>query len=92
MVRTQVQLPDKLYEKARRLAEQKQISVGEVIRRGLEHLLTIYRVDPSEWKLDPPANTELRCDPFAEPDWRWHLHLDLTSAGGASPVRKGKEK
>jgi hypothetical protein len=93
MVRTQVQLPDKLYEQARRLAEQKEISLAEVVRRGLEHLLTIYPVDrPSEWQLEAPANTELRQDPFAEPDWRWQLNVDLASAGAASPVRKAKGK
>ena len=58
MVRTQVQLPDELYEQARRLARQKEISLAEVVRRGVEQLLAIYPVDrPAEWTLDPPANT-----------------------------------
>lgn len=73
MTRTQIQLPDELYEQARRLAEQKEISLAEVVRRGLEHILRIHppeRDANAGWMLEPPANTQLRSDPFANPDWR----------------------
>ena len=82
MVRTQIQLPDELYEKARRLAEQKEISLAEVVRRGLEHLFIIHppgRGGRSAWKLDPPANTALRVDPFANPDWRSEAKMGSAS-------------
>jgi hypothetical protein len=42
MIRTQVQLPDELYGEAKRLAEEQEISLAEVVRRGLEHMIRIY--------------------------------------------------
>jgi hypothetical protein len=42
MVRTQVQLPDDLYRDAKRLAEEHEITLAEVVRRGLEHMIRIY--------------------------------------------------
>ncbi len=42
MVRTQVQIPDELYAKAKRLAEQREISLAELARRGLEYMLSVY--------------------------------------------------
>ena len=93
MIRTQVQLPDELYEQARRLAEQKEISLAEVVRRGLEHLLTIYPVGRhSNWKLDPPANTQLRHDPFADPDWRWRVNGGAGKGSGATRPGKARSK
>ena len=93
MIRTQVQLPDALYKKARRLAEQREISLAEVVRRGLEQLLAIYPVDrPVEWTLDPPANTQLRSDPFADPDWRWQLNVGRAGESRAARSRKAGGK
>ncbi len=42
MVRTQVQIPDDLYAKAKKLAEQREISLAELARRGLEYMLSVY--------------------------------------------------
>ena len=93
MIRTQVQLPDELYEQARRLAEQKEISLAEVVRRGLEHLLTIYPTNrPAEWTLDPPANTQLRRDPFADPDWRWQVNVGSARESRVASLGKAKRK
>ena len=78
MVRTQIQLPDELHERAKRLAEEKEISLAEIVRRGLEYLLVIYLPNcPSKesWKLDPPSNTGLKLDPFSDADWRARLNL-----------------
>ncbi len=59
MVRTQIQLPDELYDKAKRLAEAKEISLAELTRRGLEYLIhsypepeTIKRI----WNVPEPIN------------------------------------
>lgn len=71
MKRTQVQLPDSLHARAKRVAERHEISLAELVRRGLEHMLRLYPVDekPSEgWSL-PEARSlgELRA-PVS--DWR----------------------
>jgi hypothetical protein len=42
MVRTQVQLPDDLYRDAKRVAEEHEITLAEVVRGGLEHMIRIY--------------------------------------------------
>lgn len=42
MNRTQIQLPDALYERAKAFAAEREISLAEVIRKGLELLLDRY--------------------------------------------------
>jgi hypothetical protein len=42
MVRTQIQLPDEVYSRARQVAEAKEISLAELARRGLELILAQY--------------------------------------------------
>ena len=33
-----------------------------------------------DWKLEPPANTQLLTDPFANPDWREDANLGSSAA------------
>lgn len=56
MVRTQVQLPDDVYERAKRLAEAREISLAELMRRGLEYILSVYAppATPTTWELPKP--------------------------------------
>jgi hypothetical protein len=42
MIKTQVQLPDELYHKAKAIAEQREWSLAEVVRRGLEYMALAY--------------------------------------------------
>jgi hypothetical protein len=42
MVRTQIQLPDAVYARARRVAKAKEISLAELARRGIETILDQY--------------------------------------------------
>jgi hypothetical protein len=42
MVRTQIQLPDEIYTRARSVAAAKEISMAELTRRGLELILDQY--------------------------------------------------
>ncbi len=44
MIKTQVQLPDELYYTAKAIAEQREWSLAEVVRRGLEHMALAYPV------------------------------------------------
>ena len=84
MVRIQVQLRNELYQQARCLVEQKEISLAEIVRRGVERLLIIYPADRSSgWKLAPPANTRLRKNPFGRSDWRGQANVrTIFRAGG----------
>lgn len=38
MVKTQVQIPDELYQRAKEIANEREISLAEVMRRGLEYM------------------------------------------------------
>jgi hypothetical protein len=79
MVKTQVQMPDALYHEAKRIAEQYEMSLAEVVRRGLELLIPTYpnrTVLSSNWQL-PQLSLGLREDPFANPDWRENASADL---------------
>ena len=57
MVRTQIQLPDELFARARKLCESREISLAELARRGIEYILSVYPqepVDRQEWTLPKP--------------------------------------
>ncbi len=47
MFRTQVQIPDALYQKAERFSREREISFTEVVRRSLELMLDRYPSEPA---------------------------------------------
>ncbi len=54
MTRTQIQLPDELYQRAKAFAAQRELSLAEVTRRGLELFLDRFpSTEPtrSAWQL-----------------------------------------
>ena len=55
MIKTQVQLPDELYYKAKAIAEQREWSLAEVVRRGLEYMALTYPVRASDKPWDLPV-------------------------------------
>ena len=63
MVRTQIQLPDPLYHEIKRIAQEQDWSIAEVLRRGAEAVLRAYpthkQKKTSLWKLPPPLKTKL---------------------------------
>ncbi|HXV60822.1 MAG TPA: antitoxin [Vicinamibacteria bacterium] len=71
MTRTQIQLPDALYERAKRIAKRHEISLAELVRRGLEHIIELYPLDEKsvdQWELPSPrALGEFLSHPD---DWR----------------------
>jgi hypothetical protein len=75
MVKTQIQLSDEMYRTAKELAERKEWSLAEVIRRGLEALFCRFPETPPEgatWEL-PPARPLGGDNYFSNPDWRYEL-------------------
>jgi hypothetical protein len=71
MTRTQIQLPDALYARAKRLAERQEMSLAELVRRGLEHMLRVYRAGDDtapEWRLPDPVALGDFLAPVS--DWR----------------------
>lgn len=54
MTRTQIQLPDDLYQRAKAFAAEREISLAEITRRGLELFLARFPEPgsvPKSWKL-----------------------------------------
>jgi hypothetical protein len=57
MTRTQIQLPDEVFAKAKKLCEAREISLAELARRGIEYILSVYAQDPGsqeEWQPPKP--------------------------------------
>lgn len=55
MVRTQIQLPDALYTELKAAAKKREMSLAELIRRGVEYILDIYPpVTTNDWQLPAP--------------------------------------
>jgi hypothetical protein len=42
MTRTQIQLPDELYQRAKAFAERRELSLAEIARRGIELFISRY--------------------------------------------------
>ena len=57
MTRTQIQLPDDVYERAKKLAEAREISLAELARRGIEYILSVYAPEPAaDWHPPKPRH------------------------------------
>ncbi len=59
MIKTQIQIPDRLYHEAKRIAREREMSFAEVVRRGIECVLTVYPPNPlpaGKWSLPQPRN------------------------------------
>ena len=71
MKRTQIQLPDALYNEAKRVASEREISFAEVVRRGVEYITRVYppfTETTTPWS--PPAPRHLGSFLSPVEDWR----------------------
>ena len=78
MVRTQIQLPDEVFAKAKKVCDAREISLAELARRGIEYILTVY---------SPPANSE---DDWQPPKprnlgWKGLSHADIKAQAQLTP-------
>ena len=77
---------------AHHLAERQEISMAELVRRGLEYMLKVMpEADVTkEWQL--PAAHDLQAnDPFSQEDWRAALHMrDVRAAEQQAPYGDAK--
>lgn len=59
MTRTQIQLPDETYARAKKLCEAREIPLAELARRGIEYILSVYAPEEDakrEWEPPKPRN------------------------------------
>ena len=78
MIKTQVQIPEDLFRRAKAVAVERECSFAEVVRRGLEYITAINppgRVPGHEWKLPEPHDL----GDFLAPEEQWTelCHDDL---------------
>ena len=80
MVRTQIQLSDALYDEAKRVAREREMSLAEVVRRGVEYITRVYPpvTDNEPWS--PPAPSDL--GPFKAPPEDWRLIVNDPASDG----------
>ncbi len=75
MIKTQVQIPDRLYREAKRVAVENEMSFAEVVRRGIEEIVRHFpsgRRRANEWR--PPKPQPLGETLAAEEDWTGLSH------------------
>ena len=80
MIKTQVQLPDELYYKAKAIADQREWSLAEVVRRGIEYMALAY---PTKTSAKPWVLPVLKSGDF-RPDFD---HLDLKALAESDELR-----
>lgn len=59
MTRTQIQLPDETYARAKKLCEAREIPLAELARRGIEYILSVYAPESDanrDWHPPKPRN------------------------------------
>lgn len=75
-MRTVIQLPDELHHASKGLCGRLEISLSELVRRGLEHMIAVSPTCRTDaWAL-PEARRLGGADPFAAPSWRANLHAE----------------
>ena len=73
MIKTQIQLPDKLYQELKQVAAEKEWSLAETLRRGAEFLLQVYPArQPRSQPWKPPTPHRL--------GWRGLTHAQVRQA------------
>ena len=85
---------DRLHERASRVAARREISLAELVRRGLEYMVAVSAPEPGEGEWSLPEGRPLGGnDPFANPDWRAELHVPGSKvAEGAATYRRTRRK
>ena len=69
MIKTQIQLPDALYQEAKRVAAEYEMSFAEVVRRSLERALPAYPPRVAGWEPPEPVSLGIRCA-IEDDEWR----------------------
>ena len=74
MIRTQIQLPQTLYEEVKRVAREREMSVAEVVRRGVEYITRTYPPVASDEPWSLPTPSDLGAFKAAPEEWPLIVH------------------
>ena len=81
MIRTQIQLPDDVYARARQVCKSREISFAELSRRGLEYILSVYATGQDgtgDWQ--PPKPRRLGWKGLNDTEVKAQAQLTATEA------------
>ena len=70
MRRTQIQLPDRLYQRLKARATEEESSLADLLRRAGEYYLSLHPVAHSAGTWSPPEPVDLGEFLASESDWR----------------------
>ena len=68
--RTQIQLPDALYEEVKRVAREREMSLAEVVRLGVEYITRACPAVGSDRSWTPPPARNVGAFKASPEDWR----------------------
>jgi hypothetical protein len=89
MTRTQIQLPDDVYDRARKVCKSREVSLAELARNGLEYILSVYATQPGtggDWQ--PPKPRRLGWKGLSDGEIKEQAQLTATEAALARHRRK----
>ena len=89
MTRTQIQLSDDTFARAKKLCEAREISLAELARRGIEYILSVYDPTPDanrEWR--PPTPRRLGWKGLSDAELKAQAQLTTTELSRARARRK----
>lgn len=89
MTRTQIQLPDDTFARAKKLCEAREISLAELARRGIEYILSVYTPAPDakrDWQ--PPKPRRLGWKGLSDAELKAQAQLTATELSHSRPRRK----
>ena len=89
MTRTQIQLPDDTFARAKKLCEAREISLAELARRGIEYILSVYAPDSNanrEWQ--PPKPRRLGWKGLNDAEIKTQAQVTTTALAHVRPRRK----
>lgn len=86
MRRTQIQLPDSLYGKLKKMASSQEISLSELLRRAGEYFLAT-KPDPEIGRIDWRTPDPLDLGAFRAEEADWRLQANRPETEGAHAER-----
>ncbi|WP_206171105.1 hypothetical protein [Phragmitibacter flavus] len=79
MIRTQIQLPDEVFDRAKKVCEAREISLAELARRGLEYILNVYSAPEdslTDWQ--PPKPRRLGWKGLSDEELKAEAQMTIT--------------
>lgn len=88
MVRMQIQLPDEVFVRAKKLCAAREISLAELARRGIEYILGVYSPEASAGEWQPPKPRRLGWRGLGDAEIKAHAQLTTAEISVSAAEKK----